>query len=111
MATWKIIQIEILNSEEDQNPAGWVLNIHYDCTQDGGRVYGSLSMPAREEGGVFTDLAAMSVEDRIAKALDWLAEQLGEDEVARIEASVAAMAEAILNPRTSSLKLVHDAAA
>jgi hypothetical protein len=111
MANWNVNTIEVLNIADDPNPEGWAVTLHWDCTDTqgegddavSGRTYGSITMPAMEDGGKFTDLRAMEKEARAAKAVDWVKEQLGEEGVAAEEAKVAAQIEAQRNPRTITL--------
>ncbi len=111
MANWNVNNIEVTTKAGDPNPAGWAITLHWDATDSAGegedavsaRRYGTVSMPDCTDEMKVRDLEAMDPADRYAKATEWAQEQLGEEQVAAIEASIAAELADKQNPSTKMI--------
>lgn len=79
MTTWTILQLE---SAAD---TGMVHTIHWEATDDTARAYGSIELPHADPDQMipYDDLTPATV-------TGWLHDAMGQSEVARIEAAVAA---------------------
>lgn len=96
--TWSIVQMET-TLEIDV-----VHNVHWELTAtDGehtGRVYGSQTIDTTEGEG-FTPFADLTE----AQVIGWVKAALGEEQVASLEANVAAQIEAQINPPVKTPEL------
>ena len=89
--TWSIVQLDYALSEDGYTDV--VNNSHWQCIDEDasgnqGRVYGSVGIPT-EDLSNFTPYADITE----AQALEWTKTALGAEEVASIEANVAAQLE------------------
>jgi hypothetical protein len=98
--TWSIVQLDYTALLNDQTDV--VNNSHWQCVDedDAGnqaRVYGSVSIPTDDLSNFtpYTDITE-------ANALEWTKAALGDEEVASIEANVAAQLQAFQNPTEGS---------
>jgi hypothetical protein len=94
---WSIVQLE--HKVQD----GLVILAHWQLveTQDGqtARVYGSIALPAKEP----TDPTFIPFDELTEEVvIDWVKAHMGEEQVAELEASVAAQLDALLNPTTTT---------
>jgi hypothetical protein len=92
---WSIVQLEHHVSD------GLVITAHWQATleRDGkqARVYGSVGLPAKDPSDPsFIPFDELTEDVVIA----WVKEQLGEEQVSGIEASLASQLEALINPVT-----------
>ena len=98
--TWSIVQLDYALSEDGHTDV--VNNSHWQCIDedDAGnqaRVYGSVAIPTDDLSN-FTPYADITE----AQAVQWTQNALGADEVASIEANVAAQLQLIENPTEGS---------
>lgn len=92
MATWQINQL-------DRNTAdGFVLTVHWQCVDEGARVYSTVSFPYNAEQPDFIPYADLTEE----VVIGWVKASLGDDGVAATEAAIAAQIEAKNNPPVST---------
>jgi len=98
--TWSIVQLDYALSENDQTDV--VNNSHWQCIDEDAsgnqaRVYGSVGIPTDDITNFipYTDITE-------AQALEWTKTALGAEEVASIEAKVAAQLQLIENPTEGS---------
>ena len=94
--TWSIVQLDYALSLDGETDV--VNNSHWQCVDvdaDGnqGRVYGSVGIPTDD----ITDFIPYA-DITEAKALEWTKAALGDEEVASIEASVAAQLALLEDP-------------
>ena len=94
--TWSIVQLDYAVSLDGESDV--VNNSHWQCidSDDQGnqaRVYGSVGIPTDD----LTDFIAYA-DITEAKALEWTKAALGAEEVASIEANVAAQLELLEDP-------------
>jgi len=98
--TWSIVQLDYAVSLDNESDV--VNNSHWKCidSDDAGnqaRVYGSVAIPTDDLSN-FTQYADITE----AEALQWTLDVLGADEVASIEANVAAQLQLVENPTEGS---------
>lgn len=98
--TWSIIRLDYALSEDGHTDV--VNNSHWQCIDEDAsgnqaRVYGSVAIPTDDLSN-FTPYADITE----AEALQWTLDALGAEEVASIEANVAAQLQAIENPTEGS---------
>ena len=94
--TWSIVQLDYALSEDGYTDV--VNNSHWQCIDEDasgnqGRVYGSVGIPT-EDLSNFTPYSDITE----AQALEWTKTALGAEEVASIEANVAAQLELLEDP-------------
>jgi len=97
---WSIVQLDYAVSLDNESDV--VNNSHWQCidSDDAGnqaRVYGSVSIPTDDLSN-FTSYADITE----AQALQWTKDALGTEEVASIEANVAAQLQLVENPTEGS---------
>ena len=98
--TWSIVQLDYALSEDGYTDV--VNNSHWQCIDEDGsgnqaRVYGSVGIPTDDLSN-FTPYADITE----AEAIQWTLDALGSEEVASIEANVAAQLQLIENPTEGS---------
>jgi hypothetical protein len=98
--TWSIVQLDYALSEDGHTDV--VNNSHWQCIDEDAsgnqaRVYGSVAIPTDDLSN-FTPYADITE----AEALQWTKDALGAEEVASIEANVAAQLQLIENPTEGS---------
>jgi len=98
--TWSIVQLDYALSEDGHTDV--VNNSHWQCIDedDAGneaRVYGTVAIPTDDLSN-FTPYADITE----AEAVQWTKDALGAEEVASIEANVAAQLQLIENPTEGS---------
>jgi len=98
--TWSIVQLDYALSEDGYTDV--VNNSHWQCIDedDAGneaRVYGTVAIPTDDLSN-FTPYADITE----SQALQWTKDALGAEEVASIEANVAAQLQLIENPTEGS---------
>jgi hypothetical protein len=98
--TWSIVQLDYALSEDGHTDV--VNNSHWQCVDEDAsgnqaRVYGSVAIPTDDLSN-FTPYADITE----AEAVQWTQDALGADEVASIEANVAAQLQLIENPTEGS---------
>ncbi len=98
--TWSIVQLDYAVSLDGESDV--VNNSHWQCidSDDAGnqaRVYGSVGIPTDS----LTDFIAYA-DITEEKALEWTKAALGDEEVASIEANVAAQLQLVENPTEGS---------
>lgn len=98
--TWSIVQLDYAVSLDNESDV--VNNSHWQCidSDDAGnqaRVYGSVGIPTDN----LTDFIAYA-DITEEKALEWTKAALGDEEVASIEANVAAQLQLVENPTEGS---------
>ncbi len=98
--TWSIVQLDYALSEDGYTDV--VNNSHWQCIDEDAsgnqaRVYGSVAIPTDDLSN-FTLYADITE----AEALQWTKDALGAEEVASIEANVAAQLQFIENPTEGS---------
>ncbi len=98
--TWSIAQLDYAVSLDGESDV--VNNSHWQCINEDAsgnqaRVYGSVGIPTDD----LTDFIAYA-DITEANALEWTKAALGAEEVASIEANVAAQLQAIENPTEGS---------
>jgi len=98
--TWSIVQLDYALSEDGYTDV--VNNSHWQCIDedDAGnqaRVYGTVAIPTDDLSN-FTPYADITE----AEAVQWTKDALGAEEVASIEANVAAQLQLIENPTEGS---------
>ena len=107
-ATWKISQMEDYVVGPDGpyvDESRVIFTLHWQCTDEQtvagqtyhARVYSSASLMPFAEDVAFTPWEDVTEE----QAIGWLHDKLGEEEVTRIEESVAAQIDAKMNPTTT----------
>ena len=94
--TWSIVQLDYAVSLDGETDV--VNNAHWQCVDvdadnNHGRAYGSVGIPTDD----ITDFIAFA-DITEAKALEWTKAALGAEEVASIEANVAAQLELLVDP-------------
>ena len=94
--TWSIVQLDYASLSDGETDV--VNNSHWQCIDEDasgnqGRVYGSVGIPT-EDLSNFTPYADITE----AEALEWTKTALGAEEVASIEANVAAQLELLEDP-------------
>ena len=99
-AIWSIVQLDYALSEDGHTDV--VNNSHWQCIDEDSagnqaRVYGSVGIPTDDLSN-FTPYADITE----AQALQWTKDALGAEEVASIEANVAAQLNLIENPTEGS---------
>ena len=98
--TWSIVELDYALSEDGYTDV--VNNSHWQCIDEDAsgnqaRVYGSVGIPTDDLSN-FTPYSDITE----AEALQWTKDALGAEEVASIEANVAAQLQAIENPTEAS---------
>jgi len=98
--TWSIVQLDYALSEDGYTDV--VNNSHWQCIDEDAsgnqaRVYGSGAIPTDDLSN-FTPYADITE----AEAVQWTKDALGAEEVASIEANVAAQLQLIENPTEGS---------
>ena len=98
--TWSIVQLDYALSEDGHTDV--VNNSHWQCIDEDAsgnqaRAYGSVAIPTDNLSN-FTPYADITE----AEALQWTLDALGAEEVASVEANVAAQLQLIENPTEGS---------
>ena len=98
--TWSIVQLDYALSEDGHTDV--VNNSHWQCIDEDAsgnqaRVYGSVAIPT-DDLSSFTPYADVTE----AEAVQWTKDALGTEEVASIEANVAAQLQLVENPTEGS---------
>ena len=98
--TWSIVQLDYAVSLDGESDV--VNNSHWQCIDEDAsgnqaRVYGSVGIPTDDLSN-FTPYADITE----AQALQWTKDALGAEEVASIEANVAAQLQLLENPTKGS---------
>ena len=98
--TWSIVQLDYALSEDGYTDV--VNNSHWQCIDEDdasnqARVYGTVAIPTDDLSN-FTPYADITEE----QAIQWTKDALGAEEVASIEANVAAQLQLIENPTEGS---------
>ena len=98
--TWSIVQLDYALSLDNESDV--VNNSHWQCIDEDAsgnqaRVYGSVAIPTDDLSN-FTPYADITE----AQALQWTKDALGAEEVASVEANVAAQLQLLENPTEGS---------